>query len=65
MAAVGVAVVALAVAANVVRRGVPDLRLRPRSNYGLDDRSSVRFVLANHRPGDAILTTHFGLPAVW
>ncbi len=43
-----------------------ELTFRPRSsNYGLDDRRSIRFLLANHRPGDAILTTHFGLVALW
>ena len=38
---------------------------RPQSNYGLDDRSSVRWLLAAHRPGDVILTTHYGLAALW
>lgn len=65
LVAIAVAVMAFAVSANVIRRGLTDLRSRPRSNYGLDDRSSVRFLLANHRAGDAILTTHFGLAALW
>ena len=60
------AVVAFAVSGDIVRRGLRELTYRPRySNYGLDDRRSVRFLLANHRPGDAILTTHFGLVALW
>jgi hypothetical protein len=59
------AVVAFGVSGDVVWRGIRELGYRPRSNYGLDDRSSIRFLLANHRPGDAILTTHFGLAALW
>jgi hypothetical protein len=53
------------VAVNVAQRGVGALESRPRSNYGLDDRSSVRWLLAAHRPGDVILTTHYGLAALW
>ncbi len=60
-----IAVVAFAVSGDIVWRGIRALRARPRSNYGLDDRSSIRFLLENHRPGDAILTTHFGLAALW
>jgi hypothetical protein len=41
------------------------LAYRPRSNYGLDDRSSIRWLLANHHAGDAVLTTHYGLVALW
>jgi hypothetical protein len=53
------------VAVNVAQRGAGALESRPRSNYGLDDRSSVRWLLAAHRPGDVILTTHYGLVALW
>jgi hypothetical protein len=53
------------VAINIAQRGVEALETRPRSNYGLDDRSSVRWLLAAHRPGDVILTTHYGLAAFW
>jgi len=61
-----IAVVAFDVSGDIVRRGLRDLEYRPRSsNYGLDDRRSIRFLLANHRPGEAILTTHFGLVALW
>jgi hypothetical protein len=57
--------VVLAVCLDVVRRGVFALEHRPRSNYGLDDRSSVRWVLDAHRPGDVVLSTHYGLAAIW
>jgi hypothetical protein len=53
------------VAVNIAQRGAGALETRPRSNYGLDDRSSVRWLLAAHRPGDLILTTHYGLAALW
>jgi hypothetical protein len=35
------------------------------SNLGTDDRTGVRWLLAQRRPGDAVLTTGLGLPAVW
>jgi hypothetical protein len=54
-----------AVTVDVVRRGVSALEHRPRSNYGLDDRSSVRWTLASRREGDAVVTTHYGLAAMW
>jgi hypothetical protein len=63
--AAGLAILAIAVAADVVRRGAFALENRPRSNYGLDDRSSVRSVLEAHRPGDVIMSTHYGLAAIW
>jgi hypothetical protein len=58
-------VTAVLVAVNIAQRGAGALETRPRSNYGLDDRSSVRWLLAAHRPGDVILTTHYGLAALW
>jgi hypothetical protein len=64
-AAAAIAAVTFAVSRDIVARGVYELQVRPRSNYGLDDRSSIRFLLANHRPGDAVLTTHFGLAGLW
>jgi len=58
-------IAAFAVAADVVWHGTEALANKPRSNYGLDDRSSIRLLLAAHRAGDAIMTTHFGLVALW
>jgi len=34
-------------------------------NHGLDDRRAVEYLLASRQPGDAVLTTHLGWPAVW
>src|SRR5262249_41233132 len=54
------------VCADVVRQGDFALENRSaRSNYGLDDRSSVRWLLNVHRPGDLVATTHFGLAGLW
>jgi hypothetical protein len=64
LAAAGVAVVGT-LAGDIARRGLNALAYRGRSNYGLDDRSSIRWLLANHRAGDAVLTTHYGLVALW
>lgn len=58
-------ITALIVAGGVVWRGAEALAHKPLSNYGLDDRSSIRLLLATHRRGDAIATTHFGLAALW
>lgn len=41
------------------------LRGRPASNQQLDDRSAVQWLMSQRRPGDAIMTTHNSLPAVW
>jgi len=38
---------------------------RPAYNNSLDDRAGVRWLMAQRQPGDVLLTTHFGLPAVW
>jgi hypothetical protein len=63
--AVAPGVAAILVCVNVVQRGEGALESRPQSNYGLDDRSSVRSLLAIHRPGDVVMTTHYGLAAIW
>jgi hypothetical protein len=66
LAIAGAAGVAAAmVCADIVWRGMLALEHRPHSNYGLDDRSSVRWLLASERPGDVVMTTHYGLAAIW
>ena len=68
-AAVQVAAVAVSiiVSADIWRSGYPALDLGPprNSNHGLDDRSSVGWLLERAAPGDAILTTRLGWPAIW
>jgi hypothetical protein len=58
-------IIVLAVAGDIVWRGARALAGKDLSNYGLDDRNSIRLLLASHRAGDAIVTTHFGLVALW
>jgi hypothetical protein len=62
---VALAIPALMVSYDIVRRGVFAIEHRPRSNYGLDDRSSVQWLIDARRPGDAVLSTHYGLAAIW
>ena len=64
-AAVCLGAIVTLVCADIFRRGQLELEAKPMSNYGLDDRSSVRALLALHRPGDVVMTTHFGLAGLW
>jgi len=51
---------------DIVRRGWQDARARPPdSNHGYDDRSGVRWLLAQRQRGDAVLATMLSLPGVW
>jgi hypothetical protein len=54
------------VAIDIVQAGRAELGARtPDNNYGLDDGRAVRRVLSLRRPGDPVLTTHFGLAGLW
>jgi hypothetical protein len=59
--------VAIRICADIVYRGVVDLRgNRPiASNHQLDDRTAVRWLMSRYQPGDALVTTRLALPAVW
>ncbi len=51
---------------NIVGRGANDVEARaPHSKQNLDDRTSVRWLMRRARPGDAVLTTRLGWPAIW
>lgn len=52
---------------DIVRRGIDDMRRgRPAdSNHLLDDRAAVGWLMAQMRPGDALLSTRLALPALW
>ena len=68
LAAIGaVGAVPVIVTAGIVRDGYRDLTAsRPRDEkQGLDDRSSVRWLVGERRTGDAIATTRLGWPAIW
>ena len=70
LAALGLALAGAApiavVAADVVWQGGVALTARPgNNNHDLDDRGGVTWLVAQAQPGDAVLTTHLALPAVW
>ena len=57
---------ALVVTANITAKGTPLLDFAPRrTNHGLDDRAAVRWLMQQRQPGDVLLTTRLGWPAVW
>jgi hypothetical protein len=58
---------AFVVGAHVIVRGYRhlDVGVPAVSNRDLDDRSAVAWLQARHRPGDVIVTTQLGWPAIW
>lgn len=65
-AASAVFLVAGSVSLDIARNGINELRARkPDNNYGLNDRRAVERVRGLRKPGDPILTTHFGLAGLW
>ena len=38
---------------------------RVTANHALDDRSAVEWLMAQRQPGDAMISTRHGLPAIW
>ena len=65
--AVVAAVVALHAGIGVVDRGRRNLDLEAPSdnNHALDDRRAVAWLMARRQPGDALLSTRLGWPAIW
>ena len=63
--AIVVGVIAAGVCVDILQRGYDHMILRDRANHGLDDRSGLRFLIAQHQSGDVFLSTHLGLPAIW
>jgi hypothetical protein len=59
--------VALAIGADIYARGHPALDLgKPTdSNHGLNDRQAVPWLMERRQPGDALLSTRLGWPAIW
>ena len=59
-------IASLAVGADILAEGKPVLEFAARrSNHGLDDRAAAKWVMDRRRPGDAIVTTRLGWPALW
>jgi hypothetical protein len=65
--AIAMAALAALTAVDLVDRGWAGVQYRRfvLSNRGLDDRTAIGWLLSQHRPGDAIVTTQFGLPSIW
>jgi hypothetical protein len=66
--AIGVVVAAGAsrLCEDVIARGRYSFHFeRPALKHDLDDRAAVRWLMAQRRPGDAILTTKLAWPAIW
>jgi hypothetical protein len=62
-----VLVVQFRLAADILRRGTAEFesRLHSTDKHRLDDRAGIRWLLNQWTPGDALLTTHLALPALW
>jgi hypothetical protein len=64
--AVAVGLTAFYVSADIVRVGRGELDLaRPITKHGLEDRAAIGWLMSHRRPGDAVMTTRLGWPAVW
>jgi hypothetical protein len=65
--AISMAALAALTAADLIDRGWAGVQYRRfvLSNHALDDRAAVDWLLSQHRAGDAIVTTQFGLPSIW
>lgn len=52
---------------DIVSRGAGHLREArgPETNHGLQDRDAIEWLLSQRRPGDAIISTRLGWPALW
>jgi len=64
MLAVVAGLLVLAVTGDLVERGEANVLVGP-DNHSLNDRSALRFLMVQRQPGDALVSTHDGLPAVW
>jgi FtsH-binding integral membrane protein len=52
--------------AGILQRGAGRFHMYgPASKQGVDDRTAVSWLIGQRQPGDALISTHFGLPAIW
>jgi hypothetical protein len=57
---------AILCSAGIVQRGAGRFHTdRPTSNHGVDDRTAVSWLIGHRQPGDALISTRLGLPAIW
>ena len=68
-AAFGVACIALAISAvaDIVGQGRRhlDIGVPADNNHGVNDRTAVKWLLEQSRPGDAVVATRLGWPGIW
>ena len=61
-----VAGAAIVFCCGILQRGIRRLHMeRPTSKQGVDDRTAVSWLISHRQPGDALITTRLGLPALW
>jgi hypothetical protein len=60
-----IALTATVVTGDIATTGMHYLALRPSSKHNLDDRAAVRYLMQMRAPGDVIITSRLGLPAIW
>lgn len=57
---------AILCSAGIVQRGAGRFHMdRPTSNHGVDDRTAVSWLIGHRQPGDALISTRLGFPAIW
>lgn len=57
---------AILCSAGIVQRGAGRFHMdRPTSKHGVDDRTAVSWLIGHRQPGDALISTRLGLPAIW
>lgn len=66
-AALAIAALVLTASYDIAALGWQDFRTTraPIINRGLDDRASTQWLVSQRRPGDAVLTSRLGWPALW
>ena len=50
---------------DMTQRTRDNLFVWPTENHGLNDHAALRFLMVQRQPGDVLVSTHLGLPAVW
>ena len=64
--AIALAAAAILCSAGIVARGAGRFHVdRPTSSHGVDDRTAVSWLISQRQPGDAVISTRLGLPAIW
>jgi hypothetical protein len=65
-ASAAVGCVAVLVGAGILVRGAGRFHMeRPTMKQGVDDRTAVTWLMSHRQPGDALISTPLGLPAIW